>query len=110
ASTASRPPSRRSAARTRTPRSSSSPGDSRAAGVPARPGRGSRANPMPELPEVEVTRQRIEPLLLGRPIAAVATTCPSYFFLTPPHRLRRALAGRRAEALERRGKYLVAQL
>ncbi len=65
---------------------------------------------MPELPEVEVTRQRIAPLLLGRAIAAVATTCPSYFFLTPPVRLRRALAGRRTEALERHGKYLVARL
>jgi formamidopyrimidine-DNA glycosylase len=65
---------------------------------------------MPELPEVEVTRRRIAPLLLGRAIAAVATTRPSYFFLTPPARLRRALAGRRAEALERRGKYLVARL
>lgn len=65
---------------------------------------------MPELPEVEVTRRRIAPLLLDRPIAAVATTRPSYFFLTPPARLRRALAGRRVEALERRGKYLVARL
>jgi formamidopyrimidine-DNA glycosylase len=65
---------------------------------------------MPELPEVEVTRRRIAPLLLGRAIAGVATTGPSYFFLTPPARLRRALAGRRVESLERRGKYLVAQL
>ncbi len=65
---------------------------------------------MPELPEVEVTRQRIEPLLLGRAIADVATTRPSYFFLTPPGRLRRALAGRRVDALLRRGKYLVAAL
>jgi formamidopyrimidine-DNA glycosylase len=65
---------------------------------------------MPELPEVEVTRQRIAPLLLGRAIAEVATTRPSYFFLTPPARLRSALAGRRADTLERRGKYLVARL
>jgi len=65
---------------------------------------------VPELPEVEVTRRRIAPLLLGRAIAAVVTTRPSYFFLTPPARLRRALAGRRVEALERRGKYLVARL
>src|SRR5690606_34325595 len=65
---------------------------------------------VPELPEVEVTRRRIAPLLVGRAIAAVATTRPSYFFLTPPARLRRALAGRRADALERRGKYLVARL
>lgn len=65
---------------------------------------------MPELPEVEVTRRRIAPLLLDRAIAAVATTRPSYFFLTPPARLRRALTGRRAGALERRGKYLLADL
>lgn len=65
---------------------------------------------MPELPEVEVTRQRIAPLLVGRAIAEVATTRPSYFFLTPPARLRRVLAGRRTESLERHGKYLVASL
>lgn len=62
---------------------------------------------MPELPEVEVTRRQIAPLLLGRAIAAVATTRPSSFFLTPPARLRRVLAGRRADAVERRGKYLL---
>lgn len=65
---------------------------------------------MPELPEVEITRQRIAPRLVGRTLARVRTTAPSYFFLTPPARLRRALAGRRVEALERRGKYLVARL
>ncbi|RIL01913.1 MAG: DNA-formamidopyrimidine glycosylase [Proteobacteria bacterium] len=65
---------------------------------------------MPELPEVETTRRRIAPLLLGRRIASVATTQPSYFFLTPPAKLRAALAGRRCAALARRGKYLVATL
>jgi formamidopyrimidine-DNA glycosylase len=65
---------------------------------------------MPELPEVEVTRLRIAPLLLDRAIVGVTTTRPSYFFLTHPTRLRRALVGRRARALERRGKYLVAHL
>ena len=65
---------------------------------------------MPELPEVEVTRRRIEPLLVARTIATVHTTAPSYFFLTPPAKLRRALAGRRVEKLERRGKYLIAAL
>jgi len=65
---------------------------------------------MPELPEVEVTRRRLEPLLVGRTIESVRTTAPSYFFLTPPATLRRALAGRRVEKLERRGKYLVATL
>jgi formamidopyrimidine-DNA glycosylase len=65
---------------------------------------------MPELPEVEVTRRLIAPLLLGRTVASVATTAPSYFFLTPPARLRRALPGRRFEALLRHGKYLIATL
>ena len=46
---------------------------------------------MPELPEVEVTRRRIEPLLLGRKIARVITSEPSYFYLTPPDQIRRAL-------------------
>lgn len=62
---------------------------------------------MPELPEVEVTRQRIAPLLLGRRIRSVRTSRPSYFFLTPPAALRRALRGRALEALRRHGKYLV---
>ncbi len=65
---------------------------------------------MPELPEVEVTRQRIEPLLVGRTVEAVRTTRPSYFFLTPPARLRRVLVGRTPKALRRRGKYLLAEL
>ncbi len=65
---------------------------------------------MPELPEVEVTRRRIAPLLLGRRIRQVSTTGASYFFLTPPAALRRALRGRRVTALARRGKYLVLEL
>jgi formamidopyrimidine-DNA glycosylase len=65
---------------------------------------------MPELPEVEVTRQRIEPLLVGRRIARLRTTANSYFFLTPPDRLRRGLRGRTLQALVRRGKYLVGEL
>jgi len=65
---------------------------------------------VPELPEVEVTRRRIEPLLVGRRIAKVGTTRPSYFFLTPPARLARELPGAVVRGLERRGKYLLAQL
>ncbi len=65
---------------------------------------------MPELPEVEVTRRRIEPLLVGRRIHAVHTSEPSYLFITPPARLRDLLCGRTVRALSRRGKYLVAQL
>jgi formamidopyrimidine-DNA glycosylase len=65
---------------------------------------------VPELPEVEVTRQRIGPLLVGRRIRTVATTRASYFFLTRPEALRRGLVGRTVSALDRRGKYLVARL
>ena len=65
---------------------------------------------MPELPEVEITRRRITPLLVGRRIARVHTTAPSYFYLTPPAILRRRLTGRRVEELARRGKYLIAAL
>jgi len=65
---------------------------------------------VPELPEVEVTRRRIAPHLLGRRIRRLRTTRPSYFFVTSPARLRRALAGRTALGLERHGKYLLASL
>ncbi|MDG2333054.1 MAG: bifunctional DNA-formamidopyrimidine glycosylase/DNA-(apurinic or apyrimidinic site) lyase [Myxococcota bacterium] len=65
---------------------------------------------MPELPEVEVTRRRIAPLLVGRRIAAVATTPPSYVFVTPPGRLGRLLPGRRVEGVDRLGKYLLVRL
>ncbi|MEM9175949.1 MAG: bifunctional DNA-formamidopyrimidine glycosylase/DNA-(apurinic or apyrimidinic site) lyase [Myxococcota bacterium] len=62
---------------------------------------------MPELPEVETTRRRIAPLLVGRRIQRVVTTPPSYFFITPPEELRKRLEGRPVESLDRVGKYLV---
>jgi formamidopyrimidine-DNA glycosylase len=65
---------------------------------------------MPELPEVEVTRRSIERRLLGRTIAEVRTTAPSYFFLTPPATLRKRLTGRTVTSLTRHGKYLLAGL
>ncbi len=65
---------------------------------------------MPELPEVEVTRRFIEPLLVGRRIRRVRTTSASYLFLTRPERLRRLLSGRTPRGLSRRGKYLLAEL
>ena len=65
---------------------------------------------MPELPEVEVTRRQIAPLLVGRTIRNVVTTAPSYFFLTSPARLRDRLRGRSVRRLERLGKYLLARL
>jgi formamidopyrimidine-DNA glycosylase len=65
---------------------------------------------VPELPEVEVTRRRIGPLLVGRRIREVRTTRDSYFFLTRPARLKARLTGRRVALLDRHGKYLVAEL
>jgi formamidopyrimidine-DNA glycosylase len=65
---------------------------------------------LPELPEVEVIRRHIEPFVVRRTIARVVTTAPSYFFLTPPAKLRRLLPGRTFVSLERRGKYLLAGL
>ena len=65
---------------------------------------------MPELPEVEVIRQSISPLLVGRRLKTITTTRSSTFFLTPPATLRRKLVGRRALGLERRGKYLLVDL
>jgi len=65
---------------------------------------------MPELPEVEVTRRCIAPLLVGRRIAHLRTSRPSYFFLTPPARLRRGLEGRALRSLERAGKYLLGEV
>jgi formamidopyrimidine-DNA glycosylase len=65
---------------------------------------------MPELPEVEVTCQRIAPLLTGRRIESVHTTAPSYFFITPPELLREKLTGLTVRALRRLGKYLLAEL
>jgi len=65
---------------------------------------------MPELPEVEVTRRRLAPVLLGRRIRSIDTTRPSYVFVTPPGRLRKALAGRVAISIDRLGKYLLLRL
>ena len=65
---------------------------------------------MPELPEVEVTRRRLAPILVGRVIERVETTRDSYFFLTKPEVLKRRLAGRTVRALNRHGKYLLAEL
>jgi formamidopyrimidine-DNA glycosylase len=65
---------------------------------------------VPELPEVEVTRRQLEPLLIGRTVSQVRTTSRSYFFVTAPAALRRRLPGRRVLGLERVGKYLLARL
>jgi formamidopyrimidine-DNA glycosylase len=68
------------------------------------------ARRVPELPEVEVTRRELAPLVLHRVIERVRTTAPSYFFITPPATLRKRLVGRSGVALSRLGKYLVLEL
>jgi formamidopyrimidine-DNA glycosylase len=65
---------------------------------------------MPELPEVEITRRMLRPALVGRRIAQVFTAPRSYFFLTPPPKLKSSLLGRAVTALDRHGKYLLAHL
>ncbi len=65
---------------------------------------------MPELPEVEVIRRQLEPLLVGRVIGRVQASGASNLFATPPAALIRGLRGRTILALQRRGKYLIAAL
>jgi formamidopyrimidine-DNA glycosylase len=65
---------------------------------------------VPELPEVETLRRSLEPVLLGRTIAAVAVAEPRLRTRLVPARLRAALVGRSVEALERRSKYLLVHL
>ncbi len=65
---------------------------------------------MPELPEVEVTRRQIARVLVGRRIETVWVARPSYFFVTPPAQLKKALLGRVVQELGRTGKYLCAEL
>jgi formamidopyrimidine-DNA glycosylase len=62
---------------------------------------------MPELPEVEVTRRRIEPKLIGRRICEIHATRAPQVFLTRPQELAARLQGRVIDRLERRGKYLL---
>ncbi len=62
--------------------------------------------PMPELPEVEVLRQSLEPRLLGRTIERVEVRSPALREPLDRCSLGR-LAGHRIESLRRRAKYLL---
>ena len=64
-----------------------------------------RAKPMPELPEVEVTRRGIAPQLTGRTISGVAVREPRLRWPVPRDVL--SLAGRTVKTIRRRGKYLL---
>jgi formamidopyrimidine-DNA glycosylase len=64
---------------------------------------------MPELPEVETVRRGLEPAMAGARFAKVEQRRPDLRFALP-ERFAKRLEGRRVEALERRAKYLLADL
>ncbi len=64
---------------------------------------------MPELPEVEIVRRGLEPVLVGKRFRRVRTFRPDLRFPLPPN-FARTLEGRRVESLGRRAKYLLARL
>ncbi|QWE06485.1 bifunctional DNA-formamidopyrimidine glycosylase/DNA-(apurinic or apyrimidinic site) lyase [Polynucleobacter sp. JS-JIR-5-A7] len=64
---------------------------------------------MPELPEVEVTRLGIAPLLQGRVISAVKVL-DGRLRWPVPSALTKILPGQKVHAIERRGKYLLIEL
>jgi formamidopyrimidine-DNA glycosylase len=66
---------------------------------------------MPELPEVELTRRHLEPVLAGAWIAGVAVRGERVVRRQPrPEDFTSRLAGRRVLGLGRRGKYLLADV
>jgi formamidopyrimidine-DNA glycosylase len=65
---------------------------------------------MPELPEVETVRRQLEPEIVGRAITGAEVLDERWTRPELPRRIEEALVGRRVEAVERRGKYLVVGL
>ena len=65
---------------------------------------------MPELPEVEVIRRGLAPVLVGRRFLAVQVGANRLRQQSSPQELRRWVLGRRLESLRRRGKYLLFHL
>ena len=62
---------------------------------------------MPELPEVETVRLRLEPAVVGRRFEAVEIADPRLTRPEDPRLVEAELVGERVEALDRRGKYLI---
>ncbi|OGR25468.1 MAG: hypothetical protein A2139_13620, partial [Desulfobacca sp. RBG_16_60_12] len=65
---------------------------------------------MPELPEVEVIRRGLVPVLVGRRFLGVKVGDKRLRQQSSPQALRRWLPGRRLQGLRRRGKYLLFDL
>jgi formamidopyrimidine-DNA glycosylase len=62
---------------------------------------------VPELPEVETVRARLEPVLVGRRLERVAIADPRVTRPVDPNEVAAELEGEVVEAVDRRGKYLV---
>jgi formamidopyrimidine-DNA glycosylase len=62
---------------------------------------------MPELPEVETVRRQLEPEVVGRTIEAAEVLDERWTRPELPALVEEALAGRRIDAVDRRGKYLI---
>jgi formamidopyrimidine-DNA glycosylase len=62
---------------------------------------------MPELPEVETVRARLEPVLVGRRLERVEIHDPRLTRPFDPARVAAELEGERIVAVDRRGKYLI---
>jgi formamidopyrimidine-DNA glycosylase len=65
---------------------------------------------MPELPEVETIRRQLEPEVVGRRIRRLNVLDERWTRPRDPAGVERAVTGRRVEAVERRGKYLILRL
>ena len=65
---------------------------------------------MPELPEVETIRRQLEPEVAGQTIAELEVLDDRWTQPRDPDAVAGAVAGRRIDAVERRGKYLIVRL
>ena len=65
---------------------------------------------MPELPEVETIRRQLAPAVEGATLTDLEILDPRWSSPLDPREVAAAVAGRRIERLERRGKYLIWEL
>jgi formamidopyrimidine-DNA glycosylase len=64
---------------------------------------------LPELPEVETIRARLEPRLTGRTFERVVIADPRLTRPEPPERVAAELEGEQVRSVSRRGKYLIVE-
>lgn len=65
---------------------------------------------MPELPEVETVRRRLEPVLVGRTVVSAEILDPRLTRAADPSEIAAGLVGERFGEVARRGKYLLLRL